>query len=400
MFSLSASGKTNTPYALHFQGYPKNWKAYPYGAMTGYPYAPLGPMVFEHRHTWHGIINVCKKFTKATDPKSPKQLGARVRYIDAYAAWRGLPAAEKKAYDDLKYPRRMSGWNRFVKYYIKENPAVPLYWEDLEKSASDSAKIADITYQNAKTQLINAIYGIITSSNIIAFWIFDSITGTNISDRGLKLHDLTVTPDISDLDIGDKALAPFITLTSVSQLFSAGDHADFSFGDGSNDSPFSIIALCKFSSLVGKHVVAKADYTTGATKREYRFGTNSSSKLFFHLTDESSSGVISRSANSAVVPTDEFCVVIATYDGSKSVSGLKIYLDGEQVDDTSSTSGSYGGMEDTAAELKSLVTLATGANGQAFVGDVSVVGLVAEELDAEQIKRINFLLRGYANLDL
>jgi hypothetical protein len=113
-----ARGKTYTPYAMHFQGFPINWSSYKYGALTGYPYAPQGPGIFQVRRTWHGLQNVYEKYYVPYNPKTPEQQAWRGVFALAIESWQALTNEEKSVYNKLKYPTKMSGYNRFIHYYM------------------------------------------------------------------------------------------------------------------------------------------------------------------------------------------------------------------------------------------------------------------------------------------
>lgn len=255
-------------------------------------------------------------------------------------------------------------------------------------------------YKNAEARLINDIYGIITPDNIVGLWIFDPTTGTTILDRGMKAHDLTLNSDASTLSPNKIGLAPNLSIPGVSVTYSAGDHADFSFGNGSADSAFSIVSLCKQTAVNKRSILSKYDLTTGATKREFRFFEDSSSNLLFSLYDESASAVIARRYLTNKIPTNAWATYFGTYAGNSLATGIKMYLNGLRVDDNTFISGTYVAMENTTASLASYELGSTGMPTYGFTGSQSVIILAKEELTATQVKRLDFILKGYANLTL
>jgi len=152
------------------------------------------------------------------------------------------------------------------------------------------------------------------------------------------------------------AVTPFINVYSVSfdgceDYMDCGDDDDFSFGDGAgNDSPFSVSAWIKMTDATD-FIVASKDAGV-SSNREYtiRF---ISDKMHFYLIDPSpGTNYIGRLYNTAVTPEEGSWIHVAfTYDGSKSETGIKIYLNSVKVDDTSYSGGSYDGMTNTSQQF-------------------------------------------------
>lgn len=110
----------------------------------GFDYSPgyYGyPVIYQVRRTWHGLQQVREKYYKPREPSTSKQAGTWVAFHNAVKAWQELTPEEKEVYNKRNYPPRMSGYNRFLKDYLKENPPVKIYWELLEKSEADSSTI-------------------------------------------------------------------------------------------------------------------------------------------------------------------------------------------------------------------------------------------------------------------
>lgn len=142
-----------------------------------------------------------------------------------------------------------------------------------------------------------------------------------------------------------------------SEVFFNGDD-EFSFGDGTTDSPFSISAWVKmtdateFTILNKFNTVVRNNFTDSY---EYFFRTDGNDKICFNLYDKSSSATdkIGRQYSTALTSFQGSWIhLVATYDGSGSSTGLKIYLNGNRVDDTDDNSGSYIAMKPTEAPLE------------------------------------------------
>jgi len=122
------------------------------------------------------------------------------------------------------------------------------------------------------------------------------------------------------------------------------DNDAFSFIDGAgNDEPFSISAWVYADTLqssdAGNWIIGKRG--AGAGGNEWNL-LAWEGLLYFQAYSDNSNSI---SANTLPINTGEWYHVVGTYDGSKSNSGLKIYLNG--VDQTAGynfTSGTYTGM--------------------------------------------------------
>ena len=123
-----------------------------------------------------------------------------------------------------------------------------------------------------------------------------------------------------------------------------GDSDDFSFGDGAgNDSPFSIAAWVKLDVTTGNRGIF-SKFTTG--NGEWLLFYHSSSNEFRWSVYDALSNDFIRAKSSVTINASQWYHVACTYDGSKSVSGMKLYMDGS-LDTTPQTSGTYSGMSNT-----------------------------------------------------
>jgi len=168
-----------------------------------------------------------------------------------------------------------------------------------------------------------------------------------------------------------------IELDGVDDYVNVADNSNLSFGDGSNDSPFSISAWVNIDNKNRFRIVSKYD-----SNLEYLLTTSGSGILVFNLYDNSNGSRISRRISS-VMATNTWIHLITTYDGSSSSSGIKIYMNGSRADDTTSDSGSYTAMENTTAPFEIGKTLSVVANGH--IDEVSVFN---SELSASDVTTI------------
>lgn len=150
-----------------------------------------------------------------------------------------------------------------------------------------------------------------------------------------------------------------MSFDGVDEYMNVTDVDNLSFGNGTTDSPFSISAWVKMNDATRFRIVGKYD-----SNLEYLFSTGGTDKIVFNCYDNSTSARIGRQYSTALTSFEgQWIHLVATYNGSSSSSGLKIYLNGSRVDDTDSNSGTYTAMENTTAPLEIGKNLTTYANG-------------------------------------
>jgi hypothetical protein len=148
------------------------------------------------------------------------------------------------------------------------------------------------------------------------------------------------------------------------------------------DSPFSISAWVKMTDATRFRIVFKADNTTG--NNEYGFFCDASDRINFILYDSTLSVTIGRYYNIGLTSYQGTWIHLsATYDGSGSSTGLKIYLNGSRVDNTDSNSGSYTAMHNGNAPLEIGKFLTNRSNG--LMDEIAIFNV---ELSASDVSAI------------
>ena len=125
------------------------------------------------------------------------------------------------------------------------------------------------------------------------------------------------------------------------------DHANYTFGNGTVDSAFSVGAWIRPNAIASNTIMAKYS----ATVREWRFWIDASGKLDLELYDESADGT-EIAASTAALTAGQWVHVVATYDGGETAPVVNLYVDGALANDgTTAETGAYTAMEDTATPL-------------------------------------------------
>jgi hypothetical protein len=168
-----------------------------------------------------------------------------------------------------------------------------------------------------------------------------------------------------------------VNLDGSNDYINCGGVSDFSFTDGSGtDSAFSISAWVKFDSVNKARIISK-DVSTGS--REYLFGTNNSSRVNMLIGNGSANLDIQ---NNTALNTTSWFHIVATYDGSKSASGLKVYVNADASSLSDISVGSYSGMASTSGNLE----VGRFANGHSFFnGLIDEVVVWDSELTSSQV---------------
>jgi len=171
-----------------------------------------------------------------------------------------------------------------------------------------------------------------------------------------------------------------VNLDGSNDYIDLGGASDFSFTNGSGtDTAFSISAWVKLDSGNRMRLISK---DTSTSSREYLFGTNNNNR--FNMLLGTGSVNLDIQNNTSLNTTDWFHVV-ATYDGSETASGLKVYVNADASSLTDFSLGSYTGMSSTAGNLE----IGRFANGHSFFnGLIDEVSVFNSELSASDVTAI------------
>ncbi len=191
--------------------------------------------------------------------------------------------------------------------------------------------------------------------SVVAHWKMDdnaaSTTVVNADNPGT--HDGNTTANTSTLSVADAegiANAALNMGDAGENGITVTDHNDFTFGDGTNDSPFSVIGWVNYSDNASVQVLI-SKYQ--GVDREWRFFY--SDGLITWLVEDDS-GTDTAQITTTNNMSDGWHFLVGTYDGrggSDAAEGLNIYIDWvKQTDVTRSTESGYVAMENIAVDVK------------------------------------------------
>ena len=223
-----------------------------------------------------------------------------------------------------------------------------------------------------------------------AFWPFWENTSQAVS--GLGAPSNLVPRDQSAARNLEDEWSPAVTnsgvhyavknVRSTNNHFSAGDHSDYSYGNGTVDTPLSMgmfVAPSSFAavtSLFGK-------YTNAA--EEYDFRIDSDGKLELELHDASGSAAATATATTALV-LNRLQHVVVTYDGGQTSPVVKFYIDAVLAGEAAAVeTGSYVAMQNTGTPLLLLARGLTAAPSREFDGWMAMPFMTGKELTAQEV---------------
>jgi hypothetical protein len=176
---------------------------------------------------------------------------------------------------------------------------------------------------------------------------------------------------------------PVLTLNGIDEEADTPDDGFYTWAAAA----FSMVFWVNVASTTSTDLFSKWDSTTSSELREFHFGFLGSGEPGVILYDESANGQIGRN-DATAMPLNSWHQLGFSHDGGTSATGIKIYLDGVQVDDTDASSGSFTAIEDLATVPK--LASRTGASAVEGFFDGKMLGgplgpaFVQKELSAAE----------------
>ena len=221
-----------------------------------------------------------------------------------------------------------------------------------------------------------------------------SITNATVANFGASdVYGLDTPRKPRGVDNSKAAQADLIGSGSASFAQGVGDYIDcgtssnfnFSTAAGaSNDKAFSISAWIYKTEVGASSVIVSK---SNASNTDFLFYTDASNNLGLALYTDTYTVNINGNGNT-VLAINKWYHVASTYDGSGAMSGAKLYVNGVLETITTTTSGTYTGLNH-----ESTTNLAIGnwldVTNREFVGNLAQVGIWDTVLTQEQIQSIS-----------
>jgi len=186
-------------------------------------------------------------------------------------------------------------------------------------------------------------------NRLVGWWTMDSndINGTTIYDRSGLNNTATSTGTTS----ANGKIKQAKNFNGSSDYISIADSPSLSFGNGSTDSAFSLSAWVKPNIAGLAYLFGKEPQTIDNDNREWLFLSHSDGKIYFALYSLTGAKRISVTGPNSSLTVGAWHHMVATYDGTKSTNGMKIYVDKIQVNNGTDNLGTYTGMSDTNSHV-------------------------------------------------
>ena len=224
----------------------------------------------------------------------------------------------------------------------------------------------------------------IDTRGCVGHWKMDD-NAANTTVEDVYGHDGTATVDTEDMTF-EGVVGSSLYLDASTHYIDVDDSDDFTFGDGSTDLPFSISVWWKtvLSTTVSGTLVGKMAAPVGGViqytnaNNEYLLMIDAKKPTFFLFDGSEAPAWIGRTSPASMV-VNTWYHVVATYDGSGALPGMKIYVDGTQVDDANLTAGTYVAMENLTRQVR------FGEIGDMYLDDARIFSRELTSVDIENL---------------
>lgn len=202
---------------------------------------------------------------------------------------------------------------------------------------------------------------------------------TTSTDKSLNAKTITHNGGSLATRIARLGLGYYATFNGTSQYSTVPDAANLSFGDGSNDSAFSIVTLTKPSAQAALRKIVSKE---AASNNEYALQLGSTDLLAMALLDQSASAATEQQLASAGITEGAWQMLSGSYSGvggTGASAGIVLYRDGAAFASAPSDSGTYVAMEN----LTALLGIGGKADGTSlFAGSIALVAITQKNLAA------------------
>jgi hypothetical protein len=161
----------------------------------------------------------------------------------------------------------------------------------------------------------------------------------------------------------------------INQFIEVADADDLSFGDGVTDQAFSFSIWVYLDSYTGS-----ANKMFFNKTNEYRLRMNQNGRIFFELLTNSSNRLSARYID-LTGDLSTWLNIVCTYDGSKTKTGMKIYINDSEVVTGNASAGTYTGMTNGGGNLRFM--------GSDYIdGNANHFSVIGKELSAAEVTEL------------
>jgi hypothetical protein len=246
---------------------------------------------------------------------------------------------------------------------------------------------------NQTPRVLNAVMAVLGTTTPSLFPFFEK-TGTLVS--GLSVGDLIPSETAGAAEALEDDFAPVVHPGGVCSyhFHPTGDHhlagidsTNYSFGDGSADSAFSVGAWICPNAIATNVIMSK--YNSAGNLEEWRFFIDGNGKLSLELHDASASAT-EIAVSTAAMTLGQFVFVCASYDGGETAPVVNLYVNGVLANDgTTTESGAYVAMENTAAPLTVGCSGVTATPVAEFHGRIALPFITGKALTTAEVEELH-----------
>lgn len=193
-------------------------------------------------------------------------------------------------------------------------------------------------------------------------------------------------------------ILPFLDFNGTDEDADTPDISYFTFGDGTNDAPFSVGALHSPRATAGdaaRTILAK----WSTSSREWALESSAANDRYqLRIGDESADVVAGRDSAVNSTPDNIWSFILGTYNGvggASSGDGVTTYVNGASSDGGAFNDASYVAMENLGSVI---VVGRQFASSTWMLGGISISFIVPRELTADNTKMLDHVIRGAAGL--
>jgi hypothetical protein len=276
---------------------------------------------------------------------------------------------------------------------------------------SDGIIQGDTLNDNGADKLAAEILHIMTDPKLLSMWSGTPGDGTTELDYSGAGETITYTSSSSwtSADQLKQGEAYILDYDGTDDYVTITDSNNLSFGDGANDSDFTIFALVYVAPTPTQYtIISKDDRTTGATEQEYVLRMNSGNKPQMGFWDDSVPVFAYRLVDAAL--STGWYFIAAVYDnaggtGATVMNGVTLYCwnssttSASVCTSTATNQGTYVAMENTASDVFiGGYTASGGTLTEPINTDIGLVGIEKSALSATSLWKIWIAVRSYYNV--
>ena len=340
----------------------------------------------------------------ASDGATIQEVGSWLKYFGAYdginmdgggsttMAWwdPSAPGSDKATL--LNSPRGAGGWSIFNSERAVGNNIGVYYAAPTTSSTSTSSTSSTTTTSTTSTTSTTTTSTTSTTSTtttsttsttlpitagLVLHYAFDSDEAGMASDQTGNGHTGTV---FGAAWVDNEPCGGAYDFDGVNDYISAEDSAMISFGNGFQDSPFSVSVLVRMDDATRFRIISKGEF-----HEEWTLSTGGNDQFTFQVSDN---GIYNRRFwNSpdgfATLFEGSWTHVVATYDGQASSNSHRMYVNGIDIAMNAGSAGNYVAMPATQSTLRVGKADENYANG--MIDEVRIYNRELKQIDVDKL---------------